>query len=148
MKTGIASVCLTAVVIGVAGGALSACRDGLNSSDLSTAPAATGTGGPTGPTGSQPPPGPPASGGQSLTLSWDAPTQNTDGSPLLNLTGYKIYYGEKSGHYASVIEVANPGLTTYVVQNLAHGTYYFALTDYNSAGFESAFTPEVSIALD
>ena len=29
----------------------------------------------------------------SATLSWTAPTQNTDGSPPTNLAGYRIYWG-------------------------------------------------------
>ncbi len=32
-----------------------------------------------------------------ITLAWDAPTTNTDGTPLTDLAGYKIYYGPTSG---------------------------------------------------
>ena len=35
------------------------------------------------------------------------------------------------------VTVNNPGLTSYVVGNLAPGTYYFAVTALNSAGAES-----------
>lgn len=31
--------------------------------------------------------------GSSVTLSWDAPTKNEDGSDLTDLLGYKVYYG-------------------------------------------------------
>jgi hypothetical protein len=91
---------------------------------------------------------PPTSGTASLTLSWDAPTVNTDGSSLSNLKGYKVYYGAKSAVYTSVVDIPNPGLTTYVVQDLNAGTYYFALAAYNSQGVESGLTPEVSVAVD
>jgi hypothetical protein len=84
----------------------------------------------------------------SLTLSWDAPTVNTDGSSLSNLKGYKVYYGVKSGSYGAVVDVPNPSLTTYVVQDLSAGTYYFALAAYNTQGVESSLTPELSVAVD
>lgn len=72
----------------------------------------------------------------SVTLSWTAPTQNTDGSPLTNLSGYKIYWGTSSGSYPNSASVS-AGVTTYVVENLVPGTYYFAVATVAS-GTESA----------
>ncbi len=67
------------------------------------------------------------------TLSWTPPTQNTDGSPLTDLTGYKIYYGTTSGTYTKTIPVG-VNLTTYIVENLSNATtYYFVITAVNSA---------------
>ncbi len=80
----------------------------------------------------------------SATLSWTPPTQNLDGSPLIDLTGYKIYYGNKPGNYRSSIHIDNPGLTIYVVEHLTPNTYYFVLTAVNSSGAESRFSNEVS----
>jgi hypothetical protein len=76
----------------------------------------------------------------STTLSWDAPTTNTDGSPLTDLAGYKIYYGTSSRTYTHVINVGN--VTTYLVDNLPSGTYYFATTVYDAAGTESGYSNE------
>jgi hypothetical protein len=78
----------------------------------------------------------------SVTLNWIAPTENTDNSPLLDLAGYKIYYGRSSGEYTHEIRIINAGLTTYVVDNLVAGTYYFAATAFNSANVESEFSGE------
>ncbi len=83
-----------------------------------------------------------------VTLSWQAPTQNADGSPLVDLKGYKVHYGAASKTYSDTIQVANAGITTYVVQNLEAGKYYFAVTAYNSAGQESSLSPEVSTQVD
>jgi hypothetical protein len=83
-----------------------------------------------------------------VTLSWQAPTENADGSALVDLKGYKVHYGSASKIYSDTIQVANPGLTTYVVQNLNAGKYYFAVTAYNSAGQESSLSPEVSTQVD
>jgi hypothetical protein len=79
-----------------------------------------------------------------VTLSWQPPTENADGTALLNLQGYTLHYGTTSQSYSSSIKIANPGLTTYVVQNLTPGTYYFAIDAYNSSGVESALSGEVS----
>src|SRR5262249_17297543 len=73
----------------------------------------------------------------SVTLNWDAPTANTDNSPLTNLAGYRIAYGRSQTTLDQSINVTNPGLTTYVVPNLASGTWYFAMYAYNSTGAES-----------
>jgi hypothetical protein len=83
-----------------------------------------------------------------VTLSWEPPTENADGTPLVDLKGYTVHYGAKSKTYSDSIQVANPGLTTYVVQNLAAGKYYFAVTAYNSKGEESALSPEVATQVD
>lgn len=79
----------------------------------------------------------------SVTLSWQPPTENSDGSPLLDLAGYNIYFGTSSNSYDNQIQVVNPGLSTYVVENLIPDTYYFSATAFNSSGNESAFSEEV-----
>jgi hypothetical protein len=83
-----------------------------------------------------------------VTLSWQAPTQNADGTALVDLKGYKVHYGSTSKSYSDTIQVSNAGVTTYVVENLNAGTYYFAVTAYNSAGQESSLSPEVSTQVD
>lgn len=93
-------------------------------------------------------PQPESSDANAITVSWEAPSDNTNGSPLTNLSGYKIYYGEASKDYSSTIKVSNPGLTTYVVENLPPGQYYFAVTAYNALGEESDFSPELSTIVD
>jgi hypothetical protein len=80
----------------------------------------------------------------SATLSWVPPTLRIDGTPLTNLAGYHIYYGTTAGSYTSVISVANPGLTSYVITSLPPGTYYFAATAYDSSGMESAYSTPAS----
>jgi len=84
----------------------------------------------------------------SVTVSWQAPTQNTNGSTLTNLAGYDIHYGTQSSDYTTTVQVTNPSLTSYVLQNLSAGTYYFAVTAYNSDGTQSSLSPEVSTTID
>ena len=72
------------------------------------------------------------------TLSWTAPTTRADGSPLTDLAGYKVRYGNAAGSYPTTITLSNPGITSYMVENLASGTWFFVLASFDSAGVESA----------
>jgi hypothetical protein len=83
----------------------------------------------------------------SATLSWAAPTQNEDGSPLLNLAGYRVHWGTASRNYTNTVTLSNPGIMTYVVENLVPGTYFFATSAYNGDGAQSAFSNEASKAI-
>jgi hypothetical protein len=80
----------------------------------------------------------------SATLSWTPPTTNSDGSPLTNLAGYKVYWGPAAGNYPNSATLANPGLTSYVVPNLVPGTWFFVATAVNSLGAESTFSAAAS----
>lgn len=80
----------------------------------------------------------------SATLSWAAPTQRDDGSPLTNLAGYRIRYGTSPGNYVNQVQISNPGVTSCVIENLAPGTYYFVATAYDSSGAESEYSAVVS----
>jgi hypothetical protein len=74
----------------------------------------------------------------SASLSWSAPTQNTDGTPLTDLAGYTISYGTSASELTQTIQVADPSATSYVVGNLSAATYYFAVEAYTTAGTQSA----------
>jgi hypothetical protein len=81
-------------------------------------------------------------GSGSATLSWVAPTKNSDGSVLTNLAGYNIYYGTNSTALTQTIQVSNASALGYVISGLATGTtWYFAVTSYSASGEESARSP-------
>jgi hypothetical protein len=73
----------------------------------------------------------------SATLGWTPPTQNSDGSTLTNLSGYRVVYGRTSTNLDQLVQIANPGLSTYTITGLSSGTWYFAVKAYNSSGMES-----------
>jgi hypothetical protein len=101
-----------------------------------TAPSSSTTGSSSGSTGTPTPPAPVTG---TATLSWVAPTQNSNGSALTDLAGYNIYYGTDPSALTATIQVANAAALSYVVTGLAtHTTWYFAVTSYTSAGQESA----------
>jgi fibronectin type 3 domain-containing protein len=74
---------------------------------------------------------------ESVTLSWDPNSES-------NLAGYRVYYGTSSRTYGSSIDAGMA--TTFAVTGLGLGTYYFAVTAYNSSGEESTFSNEVAKA--
>jgi hypothetical protein len=83
----------------------------------------------------------------SVLLTWMPPTRNADGSVLTDLKGYRITYGTSAQALNKQIRLTNAGLTSYVVEDLAPATYYFAITSFNSAGTESAMSPTISKAV-
>jgi len=85
---------------------------------------------------------PPASSG-SVQLNLGAPLLNTDGTPVTDLVAFKIYYGTSSGEYSNEIYLDNPGISTYVVQNLSPDTYFFAATAFNGNNVESDLSNEI-----
>jgi hypothetical protein len=83
----------------------------------------------------------------SATLSWMPPTQNADGSALTNLAGYRIYYGTDPVTLSQTVELKNPGLSRYVVENLFPATWHFAMKAFNSKSEDSALIGVVSITI-
>ncbi len=76
---------------------------------------------------------------QNAGLSWNP-------SPDSDIAGYKLYYGVESPPYDTVIDLGNH--TSYTVNGLLPGTYYFAVTAYDTSGIESAFSNTVSLTMD
>ena len=77
-------------------------------------------------------------------MSWVPPTENEDNTTLTDLAGYRIYYGVSSGNYSDSIVIDNPGLSSYLIENLANATWYFSMTAVNLSGIESVNSLEVS----
>ncbi len=73
-------------------------------------------------------------------LQWTAPTRNTDGSALLDLAGFRVYYGTNANLLNQSVTLTGPSVTTYVVQNLTPGTWYFAVRAYDTSGLESGYS--------
>src|SRR5690606_15817590 len=85
-------------------------------------------------------------------LSWEAPTEREDGSPLTNLAGFVIFWGDESrvgrcasdyptakddaSCYPASFDVMNPGATgeSLVLELSETTTIYFAAIAYDSAG--------------
>jgi hypothetical protein len=80
-----------------------------------------------------------------FSLDWLPPLESVDGAALVDLSGYRIYYGRAAiGDYSTVITLDNPGLTSFVM-NLANGEYSVVMTALTAAGLESDFSNAVVI---
>jgi len=76
----------------------------------------------------------------SMTLNWTAPTENSDGTPLMDLAGFYVYFGVSQGNYPNRIRIDNASVSIYVVENLLPDTYYVVATAFNAAGVESTYS--------
>lgn len=77
---------------------------------------------------------------RTATLNWTPPTARLDSSTLTNLAGYRIAYGTSASVLHESVNLPNPGLTSYVLQNLSPGTYYFVIRAFDTTGNESALS--------
>jgi hypothetical protein len=76
--------------------------------------------------------------GPGVTVAWQAPQYNEDGTPLLDLAGFRIRHGSRYGSYTAEISVDNPGVTSHVIRGLAPGLHYVTVTAVNRQGLEGA----------
>ncbi|MEQ8486952.1 MAG: hypothetical protein RIB46_21525 [Pseudomonadales bacterium] len=77
-----------------------------------------------------------------VTVSWQPPTENVDGSPVDDLSGYRIYLGNISRQYTDEVAVSDPGATNRSIE-LPSGAYYIAMTAVDAQGNESAYSNEI-----
>lgn len=113
----------------------------LSTSDASTPPASTGTTTPPS-NGSSGNSTPTTTG--SATVSWSAPATREDGSALTDLSGFKVYYGTSPDNLSSTVTLNGASVTSYEIDNLSAGTYYFVVTAVDSTGSESPSSSMVS----
>ncbi|MBN1155932.1 fibronectin type III domain-containing protein, partial [candidate division KSB1 bacterium] len=74
-----------------------------------------------------------------ISLAW-----NNVSDP--DLAGYKVYYGTKSRTYDQVIVVGKS--LNYTTADLSYGVrYYFAVTSFDAADNESAYSGEVAVTI-
>jgi hypothetical protein len=86
----------------------------------------------------------PMEGTHSVELAWEIPTSTEDGSNLNDLAGYRIHYGRRADALTEAVEITSPGINLYRVENLAAGTYYFAVSAVSSTGVESELSNVIS----
>lgn len=89
-------------------------------------------------------------------LTWLSPIQNTDGTCLTNMAGFRVYWGTtQGGPYENMIDLGLPCIDTepvlcaesgevayqrecsYRLEDLPNGDIYFVMMTYNEDGVES-----------
>lgn len=92
--------------------------------------------------------GPPSGGTLSITLAWDAPATDALGRPLEDLASFRIYFGPRSPLDVARDTFVDVGLvTTYTLEGLTPGAYFFATTALDQNGNESGLSGEVGAEL-
>lgn len=84
-----------------------------------------------------------ASVNDSITISWQAPVVNSDGSYLTDLAGYYIYYGKIDDYgntgdvVIDVVDIQDATSLSYTISNIIKDDYFFVVSAYSQAGVES-----------
>lgn len=82
----------------------------------------------------------------SVTLEWDAPTQDADGQPLEDLAGYRLYYSPTLPPTGADGVRMDLGLEERVtVTGLPAGVFFFAVTALDTAGNESDLSAPLEV---
>ena len=85
--------------------------------------------------------------GATVTLAWTTPTVNVDGTPVLGLSGYRLYQGTASQVYGPPTPLP-ASVTTTQVPGLAPDTpYFFTVTAVDTQGRESPKSNEIRVAI-
>jgi len=85
-----------------------------------------------------------ASGSSAVaTISWTAASTAAAQEPA----GYRVYYGTSAAGMIHVVIVDDPSETSYVVDNLSPGTWFFAIASYDKNDIQSTLSPTVSVVL-
>jgi hypothetical protein len=87
-------------------------------------------------------------GNASVTLQWTPPTQREDGTPLEDLAGYRVYWGQDSEQLDRSEDVGNGGVSSYVIEGLIAGTWYVGVSAYDGAGMESQLSDVVEAVVN
>jgi hypothetical protein len=84
----------------------------------------------------------------SAKVSWRAPTTNVDGTPITDLSGFRVLYGNASGQYGQSLLVSSSSITSVVIEGLTSSTtWYFVVKAVAASGVESDYSMEASKAM-
>lgn len=82
------------------------------------------------------------------TVRWTPPTLRVDGTPLDGLGGFTVRYGMDPAKLDNVVRLTNPDLTSYKIDSLGSGTWYFGVTAFDVQGLESEMSNIASKYID
>ncbi|MCB0345840.1 MAG: fibronectin type III domain-containing protein [Bdellovibrionales bacterium] len=91
---------------------------------------------------------PTAARSETAQVAWDAPTINSDGSPLEDLAGYRVRVGSSTGSY-SLTYIVSGASTSFEIPNLTPDTSYYAVVEaYDFSGNISVPSNELVIVVE
>lgn len=73
-----------------------------------------------------------------LVVSWTPPTANADGTTPADVQGYKLMYSRTADVSSPVVvTIDDPGLTSYLLHDLAPGDWYVVMRAYSATAGDS-----------
>ena len=83
----------------------------------------------------------------SRQFHWTAPTTNTDGTPLKDLTAYEVWRGNSGNNFGALNAYINPAYNAFMDNNVPiPGTYYYAVSAIDSSGVFSALSNIITVS--
>ena len=85
-----------------------------------------------------------------LALSWDIPLEREDGSSLAlyEINGYAIAYGQSASQLDNTVSVVGGQQTAHTLNDLAAGTYYFAIATIDSDGVQGRYSDAIQVLVN
>jgi hypothetical protein len=77
------------------------------------------------------------------TVTWAPPS----GATASQVSGYRVYYGTSVATMTKSVDVPDSSATSYVIDNLSSGTWYFAIASYDASKDQSPLSPVVEVTL-
>ncbi len=71
------------------------------------------------------------------SLQWEIPSSKINGSPLDDLAGYRILFGRSAEDLDHSVFIDGATVTTYEIDSLDPGVWYFSVAAVNANGLES-----------
>lgn len=86
----------------------------------------------------------------SAMISWQAPTQRADGTPLTadQIAGYELFHSASSATSMNKLTSLANNELSIVVDDLAVGTHYFALATKDVNGLQSALSGTITVTIE
>ncbi len=85
----------------------------------------------------------------SVQLNWTIPATRENGQVLAasDLSGYELYYTTDDPSVTGTIKISGGSTSSYTAQNLAAGTYHFAISAVDISGLKSKLSTVAGITL-
>ena len=85
----------------------------------------------------------------SLSLRWAAPSTRTDGTvlELHEIDGYCIYLGNSVSNLQMELDINDGGAVAHTFTSMPVGTYFVAVTAYDSEGNHSSFSNTIEVSV-
>ncbi|MBN8279521.1 MAG: hypothetical protein J0M16_02825 [Gammaproteobacteria bacterium] len=84
-----------------------------------------------------------AGGACSASVQWLPPVTTATGATMRGLAGYRIYYGRDPAALTDSVDVPNPGISRFVIDNLDPGLYYVSVAAFDIHGNIGRPSPQV-----